>query len=92
MMRYHRSASFVRCMRDLTPPQAKRATIAMQRFVQAVETRQVPDGLGLKTFRHGYGEFRAGLAIRIVFHRSGDLITFVLVGDHQDIKRFLRRM
>jgi hypothetical protein len=35
-------------------------------------------------------ELRAGLSDRILFHRSGDLITFLLTGSHDEVSRFLR--
>ena len=90
-MQYRRSASFLRCLQQLTPAQAKRLEVAIQRFMDAVEARQVPAGLGLKPLQYGYWEFRIGLSDRVVFHRTADLIEFVLVGTHDDIKRFLRR-
>ena len=90
-MRYQRSASFLRSLDDMPPDRVERVRVALQRFINAMDMGQTPHGLGLKPLRNGYWEFRAGLSDRIVFHRDGDLISFVLVGTHDGIKRFLRR-
>jgi hypothetical protein len=58
-------------------------------LVAGFETGQLPHGLGLKRLRAGLWELRAGLSDRVVFHRSGDLVEFMLVGNHDEIARFL---
>lgn len=62
----------------------------MNRLIRAFDTGQLPHGLGLKPFRKDLWEIRAGLSERILFHRSGDLIEFLIVGDHHEIRRFLK--
>ena len=76
-MRYHRSPAFLRSMHDLPAERGRRTEEAIRRFVDRLDAPQpLPHGLGLKPLRQGYWELRAGLADRIVFHRTGDLITF----------------
>ncbi len=48
------------------------------------------EGLGLKRLRGPYWEVRKGLKARILFRWHKDLVEFVLAGDHEDIKRFLK--
>ena len=48
------------------------------------------EGLGLKRLQGPYWEIRKGLNARILFRWQKDLVEFVLVGDHDDIKRFLK--
>jgi hypothetical protein len=47
-------------------------------------------GLGLKRLRGNYWESRHGLRNRILFRWTEDLIEFVLAGDHDSIKDFLK--
>ncbi len=50
----------------------------------------VPKGIGLKRLHDNFWETRAGLKTRIFFKWKNDLVEFILAGDHDDIKRFLR--
>lgn len=46
-------------------------------------------GLGLKNFHSHYWEIRIDLRDRIIFELT-DRVTFWLVGDHNDIHRFMK--
>ncbi|NVM21952.1 MAG: hypothetical protein HWN68_09265 [Desulfobacterales bacterium] len=51
---------------------------------------ELPRVLGLKN-RHGdYWEIRAGLKDRVLFEFT-DQIVFLFVGNHDEIKKFMRR-
>lgn len=52
--------------------------------------RPLHEGLGLKRLRGSYWEVRRGIKARILFRWQKDLVEFILAGDHEDIKRFLR--
>ncbi len=52
--------------------------------------RPLHEGLGLKRLRGSYWEVRKGIKDRILFRWQKGLVEFVLAGDHEDIKRFLR--
>ena len=49
-------------------------------------------GFGLKRLRGHFWEVRKGLKARVLFRWQGDLVEFVLAGDHDDIKRFLKHL
>lgn len=49
-------------------------------------------GIGLKRLKGNFWEARIGLNARILFRSEKDLVEFILVGDHNDIKRFLRNI
>jgi len=49
-----------------------------------------PEGLGLKKLRNSFWEIRTTLKDRILFTLEKDLITFVLIGNHDEIHRFLK--
>ena len=48
------------------------------------------EGLGLKRVRGPYWEVRQGLKVRILFRWQKDLVEFILAGNHDDVKRFLK--
>ena len=52
----------------------------------------VHEGLGLKRLKGNYWEVRKGLRVRILFRWEGDLVEFILAGDHNDIKRYLKNI
>ena len=53
---------------------------------------ELRQGIGLKRLRHDYWEVRHGLHSRIILRWTGDLIEFVLAGNHDQIRRFLRNI
>jgi hypothetical protein len=54
------------------------------------QDKRLHHGLGLKRLRGDFWEVRQGLKVRILFRWSGDLVEFLLAGDHDDVKRFLK--
>ena len=62
----------------------------MRQIQTLFDTGQLPTGLGLKPLRADCWEVRAGLADRIIFRRTGGLVEFLLVGNHDEIRQFLK--
>ena len=91
-MRYERKPAFDRMLRRLPADRKARVKEVIQQLVVFFETRQQPQGLGLKRLRSDYWEIRAGLGVRVIFRLSGDVVEFIIAGDHDEIRRFLRRM
>ena len=91
-MRYFRTARFRRAFRALDPQRQARVEHAMRQLETMFEKRELSHGLGLKPLQRGCWEIRAGLSERIVFRRSADLVEFLLVGDHEEIRRFLKSL
>ena len=56
------------------------------------QNRFLQRGMGLKRLRGDYWEVRYGLKARILFRWKNDLVEFVLVGNHDDIKKFLKNV
>lgn len=50
---------------------------------------ELPQGLGLKRLTRDYWEVRSSLKSRIIFELQ-DPLGFLLVGSHDDVKRFIR--
>lgn len=52
--------------------------------------RLIHKGLGLKRLKDNFWEIRYGLKARVLFRWEKDLVEFILAGDHNDIKRYLK--
>jgi hypothetical protein len=56
----------------------------------ALARPQEHTGLGLRKLNpSGIWEARAGLSLRALFRLEKDEVTFVFLGNHDDVKRFL---
>ena len=84
-------AGFERAYRRL--PEADRHLVdeALKRFDLYLRTHQAAAGLGLKHLGSRTYEFRAGLALRIVYVAEGEKIVLSLLGSHDEVRRFLKR-
>ena len=49
-------------------------------------------GASVRAIRPPVYEMRASLALRIVFVRSGDVLKVDFVGNHDDVRRYLRSL
>lgn len=56
------------------------------------QDREIHKGIGLKRLKGDFWEIRKGIKARILFRWQGDLVEFILAGDHNDIKRFLKNI
>ena len=52
--------------------------------------RAIHKGIGLKRLRGNFWEARKGLKTRILFRWDGELVEFVLAGNHDDVRKFLK--
>ena len=55
------------------------------------QNRCLHKGAGLKRLRDNYWEIRSGLKTRVLFRWDKDLVEFILAGNHDQIKRFLKK-
>ena len=91
-MRFEFKRSFDRSLKSLhSVARNEDAKAVVKKFILSIENKEpIAHGFGLKKLKGNYYEIRSGLYERIIFRRQEDLIEFILVGDHNDIKRFLR--
>ncbi|OGR96428.1 MAG: hypothetical protein A2V88_09380 [Elusimicrobia bacterium RBG_16_66_12] len=82
---------FDRSMARLPAGERAQALQALERLLSHFNGGPRPIGLGLRKLRGAFWEIRLSLANRIVFLLERDVATFVLVGDHDEIRRLLRR-
>jgi mRNA-degrading endonuclease RelE of RelBE toxin-antitoxin system len=92
-MRISLTERFQRVVRDLAEPQRAAVFDALLALPRALGDPHTHAGLGIrKLHASGIWEARVGLGLRLVFTVEPDLLTLVLVGRHDDVRRFLREL
>jgi len=54
--------------------------------------RFIHKGIGLKRLKGDYWEVRHGLKTRLILRWNNDLVEFILAGNHEDVRRYLKRI
>lgn len=62
----------------------------LQTFLEHIGSPTKPKSLRLKKLSHGNFEISINMDLRILFQIHGDALVLVLLGDHQDVRRYLR--
>lgn len=92
-MRFEFKPSFERSLKSFPPPEKSEIKEAAAQLIDVLSRdRQIHQGLGLKRLRGDFWELRKGIKARILFRWQGDLVEFVLAGNHDDVKRFLKNI
>lgn len=84
-------AGFQRAYDQLSRDQQALVKKSLRLFQHYLHTGDAPSGLGLKKLGDGVYEFRIGLALRAVSIEEGPLFALVLLGSHDQVRRFLKR-
>lgn len=89
-MQFEFKASFDRRFKKLTPQRQQKARAAIDSILSYLDRKgPLRPGLGLKNFYGDYWEIRVDLHDRIIFELT-DGVTFWLVGNHDEIRRFMK--
>ena len=92
-MRCEFKPSFDRSIKSLNPSEKADIKEAASNLIDVLsKPGEIHQGLGLKRLRGNFWEVRKGIKARILFRWTGDLIEFVLAGNHDDVKRFLKSL
>lgn len=90
-MRFEFKSSFDRSVKQLTSAERSDVKVAAVQLIEVLsKDRDIYQGLGLKRLAGDFWEVRKGIKVRILFRWEGDLVEFVLAGNHDDVKRFLK--
>ena len=82
--------SFDRSAKKLPHADRQKLTEAMEKFNRFLLTGEIGAGLGFKKINHDKFEFRIDIRLRVVFKQDREAVYFVLAGDHDDVKRYLK--
>ena len=92
-MKFEFKPSFDRSIKSLSPTEKIDVKeTAAQLIAVLSKDKQIHQGIGLKRLTGNFWEMRKGIKVRILFRWTGDLIEFVLAGNHDDVKRFLKNV
>jgi len=89
-MRYEYKPSFDRMFKKLPKDRRDKVLKAIFALIEYFEVGKRAKGLGLKHLRDDFWEIRADIRDRIMFAFTDDIVSFVVVGTHDEIRRFLR--
>jgi len=92
-MRFEFKPSFDRSVKNFHGKEKEEIKeIALKAIDILSQDKLVHKGIGLKRLKGDFWEIRKGLKARILFLWQGDLVEFILAGDHNDIKRYLKNI
>ena len=90
-MNFHFKSSFTRLFKKLDTLKQKQALEAIEALKTVLDSGLKLEGLGLKRLgSNDIWEIRTSLKDRIVFSFKQDNITFILVGNHEDVRNYLK--
>ena len=84
-------ARFFRAYHRLSEADQGLVDSALKHFQDYLQTGQAPVGLGIKRVGGRTYELRVSLALRIVYVIEGNSAVLCLLGNHDEVRRFLRR-
>lgn len=82
---------FEQAYRKLSVHEQQIIDASLRQFHAYLQTGHVPVGLGLKQLYRRTYEFRAGLALRVVYVLEEATVSLALLGRHDDVRQFLKR-
>lgn len=92
-MRFEFKPSFDRSVKNFHGKEKEEIKeVALKAIDILSQDRLVYKGIGLKRLKGDFWEIRKGLKARILFRWQGDLLEFILAGDHNDIKCYLKNI
>lgn len=92
-MKFEFKPSFDRSVKSLHGKEKEEVKlVAIQAIDILSQDRVIHKGIGLKRLKGDYWEIRKGLKARILFRWEGNLVEFILAGDHNDIHRYLKNI
>jgi hypothetical protein len=89
-VQYEFKRSFDRRFKNLSRERREKAYEAIDVLLRYLDgLTPLPQGLGLKNWRRDYWEIRSTLKDRILF-KFTDRIIFLFIGNHDDIRNFMK--
>ena len=92
-MRFEFKPSFERSIKSLVLVDKQEIKdVAIQVIDILSQDRSLHQGVGLKRLQGPYWEIRKGIKTRILLRWEDDLVEFILAGNHDDIRKFLKNL
>ena len=91
-MEYNFRSSFDHSYKKLSPSEQDAVDRAIDNLKIFFLHEIKKEGLGLKPLKWDFYEIRASKRIRVLFTFQDDTITFVIIGNHDDIRKYLKNL
>jgi len=82
--------SFERSLKKLSALENKQIAESLEAFNAMLISGHCTAGLGFKKINHDKYELRVTIRLRVVIKSDGDTYYLVLVGNHDEVRRYLR--
>ena len=86
------TSRFISQARALSCEQRSELDLVLQRLTVAFGQPRTHSGLGVRRLRDDYFECRLGRDLRAVFKLDGSTLTMVMLGNHDDVRRFIKQV
>lgn len=83
-------SSFERAVKKLTPQDRHKLAQSLEAFNGFLISGEAPFGFRFKRINRDKFEFRVDIRLRVVVKVEGDDYHLVLVGNHDEVRRYLR--
>lgn len=84
------SSHFQKQLKKLSERDQQQVTAALKRFLTALTIGRLSLGYGFKKINGDKYELRVDIRTRIVMKAEGHLLVCHLVGNHEEVRRYLR--
>lgn len=91
-MIFEKKPSFERAWKGLTDARKAKARESLEKLIRFFEGGFKSEGLGIKKLRDDFWEIRTDLKDRVLFRFNHSKVEFVLIGNHDEIHRALKRV
>ena len=82
--------SFERSLKKLSPQEREQVAQSLEQFNTFLVTKEIPAGLGFKKIDQDKYEIRSTIRLRVVLKAEDNDFFLVFVGNHDDVRRYLR--
>jgi len=84
------SESFRNCVRAYPRETRRKIGAALQQLERDFGHPHLHRGLGVRKLTGKFFEIRAGLDVRLIFQNRAESLLFLMAGNHDQIRKFLR--
>jgi mRNA-degrading endonuclease YafQ of YafQ-DinJ toxin-antitoxin module len=89
-MRIETTKSFVSSLRRRTDDELKSVATSMQSAAANFGRPHLHTGIDIRRLGRNHFECRVGINLRLVFKREREALAFVLAGNHDDVRAYLK--
>lgn len=91
-MKYIALRSFIGKFDAYQRQEQEAVVLTLDKIKEYIETSQAPYGLRIKKLSQRIYEARINIHLRIAYFRDKDVVKFFCLGNHDDLKRCLKKL